>query len=101
MKVELYNQYVRSQMNRRSVLKGAASVGALAAMGEGEVTFKGQITKTEVAFQTTGITPVELSSKEGLALINGTDGMLGQLVLAIFDITNLLKTLDITTSLSV
>ena len=33
MKVELYNQYVRSQMNRRSVLKGAASVGALAAMG--------------------------------------------------------------------
>ena len=33
MKVELYNQYVRSQMNRRSLLKGAASMGALASMG--------------------------------------------------------------------
>ena len=77
------------------------SACALAAMGEGEVIFEGQIIKTEDAFQTAGINPVELSSKEGLALINGTDGMLGQLVLAIFDITNLLKTLDITTSLSV
>jgi histidine ammonia-lyase len=53
------------------------------------------------ALKSAGITPVELSSKEGLALINGTDGMLGQLVMAIADIRLLLKTIDITASLSV
>ena len=41
MKVELYNQYVRSQMSRRSVLKGAASMGALAAMGGAAPAFAG------------------------------------------------------------
>ncbi len=41
MKLELYNQYIRSQMNRRSVLKGAASVGALAAMGGSAPAFAG------------------------------------------------------------
>ena len=33
MKVELYNSVVKSQMSRRNVLKGAASVGAMAAIG--------------------------------------------------------------------
>ena len=78
------------------------SACALAVMGEGEVINKdGEIVSTASALDAAGIKPVELSSKEGLALINGTDGMLGQLVLAINDITKLLKTLDITTSLSV
>lgn len=78
------------------------SACALAAMGEGEViTSEGKIVATEIAFKENAIQPVELSSKEGLALINGTDGMLGQLVLALHDISNLLKTLDVTTSLSV
>lgn len=78
------------------------SACALAVMGEGEVINKnGEIVSAASALDAAGIKPVELSSKEGLALINGTDGMLGQLVLAINDITKLLKTLDITTSLSV
>ena len=33
-----------------------------------------------------GISPVELQEKEGLALINGTDGMLGMLIMAISDL---------------
>lgn len=78
------------------------SACALAVMGEGEViNSEGQIVETAIAFKSAGIDPVELSSKEGLALVNGTDGMLGHLILAIHDITNLLRTLDITTSLSV
>jgi len=78
------------------------SACALAVMGEGEVINKdGEIVSAASALDAAGFKPVELSSKEGLALINGTDGMLGQLVLAINDITKLLKTLDITTSLSV
>ena len=37
-----------------------------------------------------GIAPVELAEKEGLALINGTDGMLGMLLLALADLRVLL-----------
>ena len=33
-----------------------------------------------------GIQPITLRAKEGLALINGTDGMLGMLVLALADL---------------
>src|SRR5262245_58466822 len=45
--------------------------------------------------------PITLHEKEGLALINGTDGMLGMLVLAIADLDELLKTADITAAMSV
>ena len=48
-----------------------------------------------------GIEPVQLREKEGLALINGTDGMLGMLVLAIADLRALLKVADITAAMSV
>ena len=48
-----------------------------------------------------GLTPLTLASKEGLALINGTDGMLGMLVLAIEDLRVLLRTADIAAAMSV
>ena len=48
-----------------------------------------------------GIEPVELAEKEGLALINGTDGMLGMLLLAIADLDELVRTADLTTALTV
>jgi histidine ammonia-lyase len=44
---------------------------------------------------------VTLAAKEGLALINGTDGMLGMLVLAIADLRRLLRTADVAASMSV
>jgi histidine ammonia-lyase len=44
---------------------------------------------------------VELAAKEGLALVNGTDGMLGMLVLACADLALLLRTADIAAALSV
>nr|WP_202798059.1 histidine ammonia-lyase [Serinicoccus profundi] len=47
------------------------------------------------------IAPVELAEKEGLALINGTDGMLGMLVLALHDLDTLLTTADIAAAMSV
>lgn len=48
-----------------------------------------------------GITPVELHEKEGLALINGTDGMLGMLILAIADLEHLADVADLTAAMSV
>jgi histidine ammonia-lyase len=53
------------------------------------------------ALRAAGIEPVALAEKEGLALINGTDGMLGMLVLAIADLRSLLATADITAAMSV
>ena len=48
-----------------------------------------------------GIEPVELREKEGLALINGTDGMLGMLIMAIADLEHLCDVADMTASMSV
>ena len=48
-----------------------------------------------------GLSPVTLHEKEGLALINGTDGMLGQLVMAAHDLQLLLRTADIAAAMSV
>jgi histidine ammonia-lyase len=53
------------------------------------------------ALATAGIEPLVLAEKEGLALINGTDGMLGMLVLAIEDLRLLLATADVTAAMSV
>jgi histidine ammonia-lyase len=48
-----------------------------------------------------GITPVELAAKEGLALINGTDGMLGMLIMAIADLEALCTVADVTAAMTV
>jgi len=74
---------------------------ALAAMGEGTVRVGGREVPAGEALAAAGITPVTLAEKEGLALINGTDGMLGMLVLAAADLRLLLKTADVTAAMSV
>jgi len=75
---------------------------ALALMGEGEVRdASGELMSSAEALAAASIEPVELAEKEGLALVNGTDGMLGQLSLAIHDLRMLLTTADISASMSV
>jgi histidine ammonia-lyase len=75
---------------------------ALALMGEGEVTDRhGARRPAAVALNEAGLEPVELEAKEGLALINGTDGMLGMLVMAIADLRMLLKAADVAAAMSV
>jgi histidine ammonia-lyase len=75
---------------------------ALALMGEGTVRdARGELRPAGEALAAAGLTPVALREKEGLALINGTDGMLGMLVLAIADLRTLLKIADITAAMSI
>jgi histidine ammonia-lyase len=75
---------------------------ALALMGEGDVRDRdGALRPAAQALADAGIEPIVLAEKEGLALINGTDGMLGMLVLAIADLRTLLATADIAAAMSV
>ena len=75
---------------------------ALAVMGEGPVRLpEGTLTSAAEALSAAGLEPVVLAEKEGLALINGTDGMLGMLVLAVEDLRALLKIADVTAAMSV
>jgi histidine ammonia-lyase len=75
---------------------------ALALMGEGDVRDAGGARRlAKDVLSDAGLEPVELAEKEGLALINGTDGMLGQLILALDDGMSLLRQMDIAASLSI
>ena len=75
---------------------------ALVLMGEGVVSdAAGHELMAADALAAADLAPVRLREKEGLALINGTDGMLGMLVLAIADLRELLQVADITAAMSV
>ena len=64
---------------------------ALVLIGEGQVMEEGRA----------GIQPLELGPKEGLALVNGTDGMLAMLVLALADLDVALKLADVAAAMTV
>lgn len=53
------------------------------------------------ALAAAGLRPLRLEAKEGLSLVNGTDGMLAMLVLACEDARLLLRTADLTAAMSV
>jgi histidine ammonia-lyase len=73
----------------------------LALVGEGEVTdAQGARKPAAQALKAARLKPVRLETKEGLALINGTDGMLGMLVLACADAERLFRTADVTAAMS-
>jgi histidine ammonia-lyase len=75
---------------------------ALAAMGEGDVRdAAGTAMSGGDALAAAGLEPIVLQEKEGLALINGTDGMLAMLALAITDLRALLTTADLAAAMSV
>ena len=75
---------------------------ALVLMGEGRAVGPDGIEKpVPDLLAAAGIKPIELREKEGLALINGTDGMLGMLVLALHDLGKLCDQVDVIAAMSV
>ena len=75
---------------------------ALVLLGEGWVLAKdGSRLLAADALHAAGLHPIELAAKEGLALINGTDGMLGMLLLAIADLRHLFVMADVTAALAI
>lgn len=78
---------------------------ALTLLGEGDVRVSQDPHDLPIpaaeALAAAGIEPISLVEKEGLALINGTDGMLGMLSLALTDLADLLRIADVAAAASV
>ncbi|MBW3618743.1 MAG: histidine ammonia-lyase [Actinobacteria bacterium] len=76
--------------------------GALVLLGEGAVRGPdGVVVPAGEALAAVGLAPLHLEAKEGLALVNGTDGILGQLVMALDDLDVLLRTADVVAGMTV
>jgi histidine ammonia-lyase len=73
---------------------------ALVAIGEGEAVYKGEPLAGAEAMRRAGIAPLVLEAKEGLSLLNGTQGMLALLSLALREAQILLDTADVAAALS-
>lgn len=69
-------------------------------IGLGEVTWKGQRMPTQAMFQLSGLEPISLGPKEGLALINGTQFILAHAVSGVSRLHTLLESADIIGALS-
>ena len=69
-------------------------------LGEGQAYYQGQLCSGREALEKAGLTPLTLEAKEGLALINGTQAMTAQGVLALHDGDVVLKTADVSGSLT-
>jgi histidine ammonia-lyase len=69
-------------------------------IGEGEAHLKHEKLSGGEALQRAGIAPVALEAKEGLSLLNGTQGMLALLSLALLEADALADTADVAASLS-
>jgi histidine ammonia-lyase len=93
------------------VIPGQGSVGAsgdlaplahlaLVAIGEGEAVYEGQRMAGGEAMKAAGIAPLALEAKEGLAMLNGTQGMLALLSLALRDAEIAADTADVAAALS-
>jgi histidine ammonia-lyase len=73
---------------------------AQVAIGEGEAIFQGRTVSGESAMREAKISALALEAKEGLALLNGTQGMLALLALGLRDAETAVDTADVATALS-
>jgi histidine ammonia-lyase len=78
--VQLYNHRINPVVYTQGSLGASGDLAPLSHLclpliGHGEVHYNGHRMKASEALQACGLTPVQLSSKEGLALINGTQFM--------------------------
>lgn len=69
-------------------------------IGEGKAAFRGETSPGDEAMKRAGIRTLELEAKEGLSLLNGTQGMLALLSLALREADILVDSADVAASLS-
>jgi len=105
--VDLLNADVTPVVPEHGSLGASGDLAPLAHMsllllGEGEATMAdGRTVDGATALREAGLKPIGLEVKDGLSLINGTDGMLGMLLLALADLAILAPTADVAAALSI
>jgi histidine ammonia-lyase len=90
------------------VAPGDGSVGylsveahmALVLIGEGKACYRGQVLPGREALTKTGLSPVTLQCKEGLALTNGTNSVTGLAILSAWDAIKAARCADIISAMS-
>jgi len=103
--IEMLNKGVHPVIPEKGSLGASGDLAPLATMvlvmlGEGEAYYKGVRMTGKEAMDKSGIKTIELTSKEGLALINGTPVMTAIGTLAVYDAGNLLKNADIISAMT-
>lgn len=104
--VDMLNKGVHPVIPEKGSLGASGDLAPLSHMvltmiGEGEAIYKGEVLSSKEAMDRAEIEVLEyLSSKEGLALINGTQVMTSIGVHTLYDSINLLKTADIAYALT-
>ncbi len=103
--IEMINKGVHPVIPEKGSLGASGDLAPLSHMvlvllGEGEAYYKGNRMSGKEAMDLAGIETIELTSKEGLALINGTQVMTAIGALTIYDSLKLSKMADITASLT-
>ena len=105
--VDLLNSAVRVAVPRHGSLGASGDLAPMAHVavvltGEGWVVGDdGRVADALPALAAAGLRPLQLEVKEGLALLNATEGMLSCLVLACDDIAALADTADVVCAMSV
>jgi histidine ammonia-lyase len=103
--IDFFNEGINPVIYEQGSLGASGDLAPLAhlvlpLLGLGEVTFKGKITESSLILKKFGWSPVELKSKEGLALLNGTQFMSSYGVYIISLAERLSAFADITSAIS-
>jgi len=101
----MLNRGVHPQIPSQGSVGASGDLAPLAhlaqvAIGEGQAIYKGKKLRGGDAMRKAGIAPLALEAKEGLALLNGTQGMLALLALGLRDAEIAADTADVSASLS-
>lgn len=104
--IAMINEGVHPIVPEKGSLGASGDLAPLAHMvlvllGKGEAIYKGERMTGAEALEKAGLKPVKLTSKEGLALINGTQVMTAIGTLTVYDAMNLYKMSDIVAGLTI
>ncbi|MFC0611453.1 histidine ammonia-lyase [Scopulibacillus daqui] len=104
--IELVNKGIHPVIPQQGSLGASGDLAplshlALVLVGEGEVFYEGERQPTEAVFQRLGIFPLTLTAKEGLALINGTQAMTAQGVVAVLEAIQLARQSEAISALTI
>jgi histidine ammonia-lyase len=104
--IELLNQGIHPVVPSQGSLGASGDLALLAHLagpliGEGKVEYRDDVMAAADALRKVGLEPLELSHKEGLSLINGTEGMLALGILSFERAQRIARTADITGAMAV